>query len=322
MNRFTKHIILPFLTMAIITTNSVAEENDSFGGAISVDFEAERIDGDAYYIRGNAGTATEFEGFISNAGFVVTSEGIVVFDSLGTPALARKMVAEIKKISDLPIKKVIVSHYHADHIYGLQVFKNLGAEIWAPKGSYDYIDSEDAYELLESRKTSLYPWVDDHTKIITPDLVIDKDREFTLGNHKFKINIFGKVHSEGDMALTSINDKTSFIGDLIFTGRLPFVGDADVVKWVEAIDTIRNMDIENIVPGHGLHSWDIQESTELTYKYLNFLIENLAEGVEEMEPFDDIYDQIDWSDFEDKVAFEAANRKNAYAVYLYLESKT
>jgi len=61
----------------------------------------------------------------------VTDAGVVVFDSLGTPVLGQKLVDAIRKVTDKPIKRMIVSHYHADHIYGLQVFKDMGVEIWA-----------------------------------------------------------------------------------------------------------------------------------------------------------------------------------------------
>ena len=168
---------------------------------VSVDMAAEKLNGSAYYIPGLSGAATEYEGFISNAGFVVTSEGVVVFDALGTPSLAKAMLDEIRKVTNKPIKLVIVSHYHADHIYGLQIFKEQGAEIWSPKGTWDYLDSETAFNLLESRRTSLYPWVNDETYLVKPDRIIDQDTKFNLGNHQFLLTYFGKVHSEGDMSL-------------------------------------------------------------------------------------------------------------------------
>ena len=67
------------------------------------------------------------KGFMSNAGFVVTGDGVVVFDALGTPALGRAMLAAIRRITPQPVKRVIVSHYHADHFYGLAAFKDAGA---------------------------------------------------------------------------------------------------------------------------------------------------------------------------------------------------
>ncbi|HRN07618.1 MAG TPA: MBL fold metallo-hydrolase, partial [Ottowia sp.] len=71
------------------------------------------------------------QNFISNAGFVVTSAGVVVIDALGSPALAERLVAEIKKITPQKITHVVLTHYHADHVYGLQVFEKLGARIIA-----------------------------------------------------------------------------------------------------------------------------------------------------------------------------------------------
>ena len=321
MKHLSKYPLIPFLIFSQFSLATLASSIDNKYEPVSVDFDVEHIDGGTYYVQGSPGTATDFEGFISNAGFVITDNGVVVFDALGTPSLAHRLLNEIRSITSLPIKKVIVSHYHADHIYGLQVFKDEGAEIWAPKGSKDYIESDGAENLLQSRRTSLYPWVNKDTKILSPDVIIGEDTEFQVGKHKFKINYFGNVHSSGDMGLISINDQVAFIGDLIFSGRIPFVGDADTIKWITALDSIREMEIENIIPGHGLYSWDVLESTDLTYRYLNFLIQHLSAGVEEMEPFDKVYRDIDWSDFSDEVAFEASNRKNAYAVYLYLESK-
>ncbi|CAC9953513.1 MBL-fold metallo-hydrolase superfamily [uncultured Gammaproteobacteria bacterium] len=214
---------------------------------------------------------------------------------------------------------MIVSHYHADHIYGLQVFKEQGAQIWAPKGTWDYLDSEIAPSLLESRRTSLYPWVNDETYLVEPDRIIDKDTKFSLGEHDFLLTYFGKVHSEGDMSLLSLNDQTLYSGDIIFEGRIPFVGDADIIKWAKTLDRVRNIEMEYFVPGHGTASDQPQETMDLTYRYLNFLIKQLTLFVDEMTPFDEAYSAIDWSEFEDEPAFEAANRKNAYAVYLYLE---
>jgi len=102
---------------------------------VSVEVKAEKLSQNSYYIPGMSGAATEFEGFISNAGFIVTKEGVIVFDALGTPSLANAMLQEIRKVTDKPIKLLISSHYHADHIYGLQVFNleslSCGSYLWS-----------------------------------------------------------------------------------------------------------------------------------------------------------------------------------------------
>lgn len=162
-----------------------------------------------------SGTATENEGFVSNAGFVITSAGVVVYDALGSPLLGNQLLGEIRKITNQPIVKLILGHYHADHIYGAQVFKEQGAEVLAPIGAYKYIDSTRGRERLEERRVSLFPWVDDETYIVKPDRIVKQSESFTLGGIKFLMNIVGPAHSDGDMTLYIENDRVLFSGDLI-----------------------------------------------------------------------------------------------------------
>ena len=90
-------------------------------------------------------TSIANKGVISNAGFVVTGDGVVAFDALGTPALGRAMIAAIGGVTHAPIRRVIVSHYHADHIYGLQAFRGVEAEIWAHRKAELYLASDLAF---------------------------------------------------------------------------------------------------------------------------------------------------------------------------------
>jgi glyoxylase-like metal-dependent hydrolase (beta-lactamase superfamily II) len=306
------------ILISLIMLSAQATEYDK----VSVEVSAENISGGSYYVLGMSGAATEFEGFISNSGFIVTSDGVVVFDALGSPSLANAMLSEIRKVTDKDIKLVIVSHYHADHIYGLQVFKEQGAKIWAPQGVRVYIDSELSENMLDSRRESLFPWVNDDTYIVEPDRIIEKDFEFSLGNHQFLISYFGKVHSDGDMSLLNITDKTLYSGDIIFEGRIPFVGDADIIEWAKTIEMVSRMPVTYFIPGHGRASDEPKQTMDLTHRYLNFLLDNFRPVVEDMKEFDEAYDSIDWSEFETEVAFDKANRKNAFAVYLYLEQNT
>ncbi|MEJ2322475.1 MAG: MBL fold metallo-hydrolase, partial [Gammaproteobacteria bacterium] len=133
---------------------------------VSVPMQPVKLTDDVYYVEGLAGAATDHEGFISNAGFVITDEGVVLFDALGTPALAWQLRQEIAKITDKPVIKVVVSHYHADHILGLEVFKDEGAEVIAPAEASIYLDSGVGKERLEERSLSLDPWVTEKTRLV------------------------------------------------------------------------------------------------------------------------------------------------------------
>jgi glyoxylase-like metal-dependent hydrolase (beta-lactamase superfamily II) len=84
----------------------------------------------------------ENRNFISNAGFVVTDDGVIVVDALGSPALAHELLAEIRRVTPQPVRHVVVTHYRADHIYGLQVFREAGATILAHCEGRDYLASD------------------------------------------------------------------------------------------------------------------------------------------------------------------------------------
>jgi glyoxylase-like metal-dependent hydrolase (beta-lactamase superfamily II) len=287
----------------------------------SVDMEVRKVSEHVYYVEGAAGIATDNEGFISNAGFVITGEGVVVFDALGTPSLANELVSKIREITDQPIRKVIVSHYHADHIYGLQVFEELGAEISAPEGAQKYLQSEAAKERLEERQFSLEPWVNENTRLVLPDVTVSKSDSFTMGDLTFTINYMGKAHSDGDLSMLVEPDKVLFSGDIIFEGRVPFVGNADTKNWLETLTRLETGGLIALIPGHGPASTNPKETIALTRAYLAYLREVMGAAVDEFIPFDEAYAEADWSKFEDLPAFEEGNRINAYQVYLSMEAE-
>ena len=287
----------------------------------SVEMNVKKVSEHVYYVEGVPGIATDNEGFISNAGFIITDDGVIVFDSLGTPSLANKLVKKIKAITKQPIKKVVVSHFHADHIYGLQVFEELGAEIIAPYGAQKYINSEAAASRLEERQFSLEPWVNEDTYLVLPDTTVEKSTAFTIGGITFTINYMGKAHSDGDLTMLVEPDKVLFSGDIIFEGRIPFVGSADSKKWLDTLTKLETGGLTALVPGHGPASTTPKNTISLTRRYLAYLREVMGTGIEDLTPFDEVYGEADWSEFKDLPAFAEGNRINAYQVYLSMEAE-
>jgi len=285
-----------------------------------VEMVLQQVGEHSYYVQGAAGIATDNAGFISNAGFVVTDAGVVVFDSLGTPSLAWQLRQLIRGVTDRPVVKVIVSHYHADHIYGLQVFKDEGAEIVAPAGVLDYLQSSAAAERLEERQFSLDPWVNEKTRLVPPDAIVDKSQTFTLGGIGFRIDYLGAAHSDGDLTLYVVNDRVLYSGDIIFEGRVAYLGDADTRHWLEALAAMQTADLAALVPGHGSAADDPNQALAQTRAYLSYIRKVMGQAVENMDDFADAYDAADWSAFENLPAFEAANRRNAYQVFLSMEA--
>lgn len=280
-----------------------------------------------YYFHGGSGMATAAnKGFMSNAGFVVTDDGVVVFDALATPALGEAMLRAIKRVTPQPVKRVLISHYHADHFYGLQALKAHGAEVWAHQNSRAYLNSDVALERLKQRRSALSPWVNENTRLVAPDRLLDfkegKVLTFEMGSIRFRIIDSSGAHSPEDIMLFVENDSVLFSGDLYFTGRIPFVGEANSKVWLEALDRMLAVQPRIVVPGHGQASDKTAQDLGLTRDYLRFLRRKMGEAVADLVPFDEAYQNVDWSPFEKYPAFQQANRLNAYGTYLLMEKES
>jgi glyoxylase-like metal-dependent hydrolase (beta-lactamase superfamily II) len=282
----------------------------------------QKVSARGWMFQGEAGMAsTANRGFMSNAGFVVTDEGVVVFDALGTPALGDAMVQAIRAVSGKPIRRVIVSHYHADHVYGLQALKAAGAEIWAHRKGEQYFSSGLADERLAQRKRDLFPWVDESTRVLRPDLWIEGDTDFRMGGVTFRVLFAEGAHSPEDIMLYVVEDRLLFAGDLIFAGRVPFVGNADSKGWLRAMDKMIALEPTVAIPGHGPVSHDVERDLVTTRDYLVHLRSTMGRAVADLETFDQAYAKTDWSRFRSLPAFEQANRINAYGTYLLMEQE-
>ncbi|WP_298826477.1 MBL fold metallo-hydrolase [uncultured Piscinibacter sp.] len=257
--------------------------------------------------------------FISNAAFVVTQDGVVVIDALGSPPLAEELLAQIRRITPLPVRHVIVTHYHADHIYGLQAFKAAGATVIAHRAAGTYLNSETAAQRLKASREDLFPWIDENTRLVPADRWVDGPVTLTLGGTEFRLQPVGPSHTPEDMVVYVPQLRTLFAGDLVFRGRVPYVGQADSGHWVAALDTLLSYEIDLVVPGHGPASTSARADLEMTRDYLVHLRRTMGEAARNMEPFEEAYANADWSRFDKLPLFRAANRINAYNTYLQME---
>ncbi len=275
-----------------------------------------------WFFQGEAGMASAANrGFMSNAGFVVTADGVVVYDALGTPALGRAMLAAIRTVTPQPVRRVVVGHYHADHVYGLQALKAVGADVWAHRDAQQYLDSAEAAQRLAQRRAELSPWIDERTVLVAPEVRIDGDTSFRMGGLTFRLVYAEGAHTPEDVMLYVEEDRLLYAGDLFFAGRVPFVGNADSRGWLKALDKIAALRPVVVVPGHGAASTDVARDLALTRDYLVFLRKSMGAAAADLVPFDEAYAQTDWSGFAGLPAFAQANRGNAFGTYLRMEQE-
>jgi len=145
---------------------------------------------------------------------------------------------------------------------------------------------------------------------------------FELGGVKLTVVPVGSAHSDGDLTLYVEPDGVLFSGDIIFEGRIPFMGDANSKHWLEVLEHMEQRKLTALVPGHGAAARDPNRAITDMRQYLAYLRDSMGPAVEEMIQFDEVYDTIDWSHYENLPAFREANRRNALQVYLSMEAES
>jgi glyoxylase-like metal-dependent hydrolase (beta-lactamase superfamily II) len=281
-----------------------------------------------YYTLGNPGVpGQENEGHTSNAGFIVTSDGVVVFDALGTPSLGWNLLAAIRKATAQPVRYNVVSHYHADHIYGLQAFKDHSASvIIAQQRATEYREDEEtsgerADQRLDQRKQVLYPWVDSNTRVVPPDITFETKATLYLGGRRFVILYAGPAHSASDSMMLVEPDGVLFAGDVVQNSRIPFMNadDVDTANWLRSLGEIAKLEPKFIIPGHGRPSTAVNEAIAFTRDYITYVRDAMGKAAKDWVDFNVAYEQTDWSKYKNLPAFDANNRGNAYRIFLEME---
>lgn len=281
-----------------------------------------------YYSIGSPGIPSkDNEGNTSNAGFIITTEGVIVFDALGTPSLGWALLQRIREITDQPVRYVVVSHYHADHIYGLQAFKDhSAAAIIAQERSTEYKEGEDtsdekAAQRLSQRRDALSPWVNRNTRVVPPDIVFKERLTLTLGGKRFVLLYAGAAHSSSDLMMLVEPDGVLFAGDVVQNSRIPFMNadDVNTSNWFRRLTEIEKLDPKFIVPGHGAASNAAKDAIAFTLHYINYVRSAMKSAVDNWSDFETAYQQVDWSEYRQFPGFVNNNKGNAYRVFLELE---
>ena len=285
-----------------------------------------KVSPNTYFFYGNIAEVDENNrGFNANAGFIVTNEGVVVIDSLGSPLLGQRMISTIKAITAQPIKYLIITHNHPDHAYGAIAFRNLGGvKIIGHEGTLKYIESGRIDHSVNYRKTFIAKDMQGFEAII-PDILIggqryDKTR-ITLDNKHFDIYNTGSHHSFGDLIIHQVDEDFVWISDLAFNNRTTFMADGDSQAAIETQSWLLTQfkTARLMLAGHGSAQTANFAMVGKTQNYMQRLRDTMAQALENDIELQEAVDNSEFADWQAIPLYQLNHKKNIDFVYREME---
>jgi cyclase len=171
----------------------------------------------------------------ANAGFVIGDDGVAVIDTFFSEDAAKQLLAAIQLRTKLPVKYVINTHYHIDHVAGNRVFASQGAAILAQHNVRGWIHSENLRLIADFLTPELKTLTE---SIAAPTVDYEDAANLHLGSRAIHVRSF-PGHTGGDSTVIIPDAKVAFLGDLFWCNMLPNLIDASTGQWVETLDPSR-----------------------------------------------------------------------------------
>ena len=189
-----------------------------------------------------------------NTGVIIGPDSVLICDTLATPLMAQNLIAEIRKITDKPIKYVVLSHYHAVRVLGASGYKKEGMqEIIASQGTYEMIVERGAQDMQSEyeRFPRLFQNFDSVPGLTWPTLVFQNRLTLWMGSLEVNILYLGSGHTKGDTVVWVPSERVLFSGDLIEADAACYTGDAQLAQWPATLDALAALQPAKVVPGRG-----------------------------------------------------------------------
>ena len=195
-----------------------------------------------------------------NTGFVIGDDGVLVVDTFISQPPARDLLAEIHKVTNLPVKYVVNTHYHLDHVAGNAIFTEAGAMVIAQRNERAWVRTENLKFFQQNGATPTPEQRAQIAALVEPQITFDHMLEVNLGSRVVRI-VYFPGHTGGDCLVYIPDANVVFAGDLAWNQRIPNLIDATTSAWIESLDKIIAQHPDaTFIPGHG----DIAKAQDLT----------------------------------------------------------
>ena len=217
-----------------------------------------------------------------NSGIIVGDDGVMVIDAQATPAMAEDVIARVARVTDKPIKYVLLTHYHAVRVLGASAFK--GATILASDATRGLIVERGQQDMDSEigRFPRLFRAVETIPGLTWPHLTFPDEISVWLGKREVRIMFIGRGHTAGDVIALVPDANVVFSGDLVEYRSACYCGDAHFTDWPATLDHLAELQTTALVPGRGaaLKTPEmVQEGIDLTADFLSTLYGSVQDSV-------------------------------------------
>jgi quinoprotein relay system zinc metallohydrolase 2 len=279
-------------------------------------FAAEEIAGGIFVRRGLDEDATKTnENAIANIGFIVGRTGVLVTDPGGSLADGERLRALIAQTTRLPVKYVVLSHVHPDHIFGASAFL---------KDDPVFVGHARLTEALRQRgafyrdKLSGLLGPEQIGTLVFPGMEIRDRTEIDLGDRLIEITAHAPAHTVCDLSLFDKNTGTLLPADLLFVRRVPSL-DGSLRGWLKTLEELKKLNAPRAVPGHGPVTADWPSASGAITRYLTTLERDARQAIENGTSIDDAITTVAVSERNEWKLFDDYNGRNAAEAYKELE---
>lgn len=221
-----------------------------------------------------------------NTGVIIGDDAVLICDALATPVMAQNLIAEIRKVTDKPIKYVVLSHYHAVRVLGASGYKVEGMqEIIASQGTYEMIVERGQQDMMSEyeRFPRLFQNFESIPGLTWPTLVFKDEMTLWMGKDlEVKVMHVGPGHTKGDTIVWVPSEKVLFSGDLVEADAACYTGDAQLEEWPATLDALSALGADKVVPGRGpalIGAARVAEGLAYTRDFVTTLLGSAKEAV-------------------------------------------
>ena len=221
-----------------------------------------------------------------NTGVIIGDDAVLICDALATPVMAQNLIAEIRKVTDKPIKYVVLSHYHAVRVLGASGYQAEGMqEIIASQGTYEMIVERGQQDMMSEyeRFPRLFQNFESIPGLTWPTLVFKDEMTLWMGKDlEVKVMHVGPGHTKGDTIVWVPSEKVLFSGDLVEADAACYTGDAQLEEWPATLDALSALGADKVVPGRGpalIGAARVAEGLAYTRDFVTTLLGSAKEAV-------------------------------------------